>query len=105
MLYNTLSISMVELRNKAGNKMIAASQHNGPLKVFELKKSLRTYPLDPLDVSAVMQYKNGKAQKREFYYGYSFLSQSARFLNISDDVLSVKIKNSRGQERSIKLER
>ncbi|MEO6289876.1 MAG: VCBS repeat-containing protein [Ginsengibacter sp.] len=96
--------ALVELRNKAGDKLIAASQHHGPLKVFELKNNPKAYPIDRLDVSAVIKYKNGVAQKREFYYGYSFLSQSARFVSINDKVVSLTIRNSKNQERSINLD-
>ena len=31
---------------------------------------------------AIIELKNGKKRKEEFYYGASYLSQSSRFLNI-----------------------
>lgn len=88
--------ALVKLRNPAGKTILAASQNKGNLKVFEWKAKQKSIALKPLDISAVITYKNGKKQKREINYGASFLSQSARFLNIGEDVLSVQIKDSKG---------
>lgn len=53
--------ALVHLRGANGKYLLAASQNNGPLKVFSLKNN--TNNLSP-------------TRKRESYYGYSFLSQS-----------------------------
>jgi hypothetical protein len=50
-------------------------------------------------MSALIRRKDGSTQKQEFYYGSSFLSQSARFLNIDPNTVSVTITNSKGQSR------
>jgi hypothetical protein len=89
--------ALVKLKNPSGKTIIAASQNKGSLKAFEWKVKQKSIALKPLDVSAIITYKNGKKQKRETNYGASFLSQSARFLNISDDVLSVQITDSKGR--------
>jgi hypothetical protein len=89
--------ALVKLKNPSGKTIIAASQNKGNLKAFEWKVKQKSIALKPLDVSAIITYKNGKKQKRETNYGASFLSQSARFLNISDDVLSVQITDSKGR--------
>jgi hypothetical protein len=60
--------------------------------------------LQPLDVSALVIYKNGKKQKREVNYGSSFLSQSSRFLNVDNNIVSVEIKDSKGNLRKISLQ-
>jgi hypothetical protein len=57
--------------------------------------------LEPGDESAVITSKNGAIQKQEFYYGSSFLSQSARFLTLNSNVASVEITNNKGQKRSL----
>jgi len=94
--------ALVKLRGKNGKYLIAAGQNRGPLKVFELKKNISSVPLQANDVSALLKYKNGRlTQKQEFYYGDSYLSQSARFLNIGSNVASVTIYDSRGGERKI----
>jgi len=93
--------ALVSMRAADGKTMLAASQHNGPLKIFKLKKSSRVINLLPADISASIRYKNGITQKREFYYGYSFLSQSGRFINLEDNVAAISITDSRGITRSI----
>jgi hypothetical protein len=71
--------ALVKLRGTNGKCLLAASQNRGKLKVFEVKNGLKYLPLEPLDVSAIISYKNGHKQKRELSYGSSFLSQSEDF--------------------------
>lgn len=96
--------ALVALKSSKGNYLIAASQNKGALKVFELKRKEKLIPLMPLDESAIITYKNGKKQKREMGYGSSFLSQSGRFLVIESNVVSVELKNNKGQIRSVSLQ-
>src|ERR1022692_1315279 len=95
--------ALVKLRAANGACLIAASQNRGALKIFQLKRKCKTIPLGPLDVKAVIKYKNGKTITQECYYGSSFLSQSGRFLLLNDSVSSVKITNSLGKTRDISL--
>jgi hypothetical protein len=80
---------------------LVASQNKDRLKAFELKKTIQIVPLQALDVSAIIQFKNGKKQKRELSYGSSLLSQSARFINVDSLISSITIKDSKGVERSL----
>ncbi|HEY2721789.1 MAG TPA: VCBS repeat-containing protein [Chitinophagaceae bacterium] len=93
--------AMVKLRSSDGKYLLAASQNKGPLKIFELKKNLKTIQLEPGDVSGTINYKNGVKRKWELGYGASFLSQSGRFLKIDDNVSSVEIYDSKGKSRRI----
>ncbi|MDQ2863939.1 MAG: FG-GAP-like repeat-containing protein, partial [Bacteroidota bacterium] len=93
--------ALVKLRGKNGKYLLAASQNRGPLKVFELKKDITNIPLEPHEVSAEIIFKNGKKQRREFYYGSSFISQSARFISIDKNVSSVTITDSNGKTRKM----
>jgi ASPIC and UnbV/FG-GAP-like repeat len=95
--------ALVKLRSKDGKYLLAAGQHRGPLKLFELNTNNNSISLQPDDVSATIKFDNGKTQKREFYYGSSFLSQSARFLTIDKTVVSVTIVSSKGKTRKIDL--
>jgi hypothetical protein len=95
--------ALVKMAGANGKYLVAASQNRGPLKVFRLKKDVKNIPLEPLDTRALITYKNGKTLLEEFYYGSSFLSQSGRFVEVSDRVLSVVITNSRGEKRKINL--
>ena len=95
---------MVKLKSSSGKCLLAASQNKGPLKVFELKRNIQTIQLQGSDVSAIVKYKNGITQKREVGYGSSFLSQSGRFLNIDPNIVSVVIKDNKGNIREIKFQ-
>jgi hypothetical protein len=93
--------ALVKLQSNSGDYMLAASQNRGPLKLFQLKRKVINIKLEPGDESAVITSKNGAIQKQEFYYGSSFLSQSARFLTLNSNVASVEITNNKGQKRSL----
>ncbi len=96
--------ALVKLRTASGKCLLATSENKGPLKIFELKKNIRTIQLEPSEVSAIIEYKNGTKQKREIGYGASFLSQSARFLNIDNNVVSVEVRDYKGSVRKINIQ-
>jgi hypothetical protein len=97
--------ALIKLRNADNNYFLAASQNRGPLKLFNSKsQNQKIIPLQPFDVSAILTYRSGKKQKREINYGSSFLSQSSRFLNIDNNIVSVEIKDSKGNIRKISLQ-
>jgi hypothetical protein len=91
--------ALVKLSGNNDHYFIASSEHLGPLKLFGLNRKTTVIKLNPSDISALIRFKNGKMQKEEFYYGSSFLSQSARFFSIDDHVASVQITDSKGQTR------
>lgn len=93
--------ALIKLRTKDGNYLLAAGQNRGPLTIFELKKNSRQINLQPGDVSAEILFKDGRKQRQEFYYGSSFLSQSARFLCIGDNVESAVIEDYVGKTRKL----
>ena len=96
--------ALVTLQGSKGNYLMTASQNKGALKVFELKRDDTIIHLKPLDESAIITYQNGKKQKREIGYGSSFLSQSGRFITIDKNVVSVAIKNNKGEVRNVSLQ-
>ena len=93
--------ALVKLQDKTGNYMLAASQNNGALKIFQLNRKVNNIKLLPDDESAVVIYKDGTKQKQEFYYGASFLSQSGRFITVNSNVKGIMITNSKGQTREV----
>lgn len=86
--------SLVQLRSNKNECLLAAAENRGPLRVFKLKKSIRFVPVQANDLYAIIELKNGRKRKAEFYYGNSYLSQSSRFLMIDDAVKSVTFYNS-----------
>lgn len=93
--------AMVKLLSAKGDYLIAASQHEGPLKMFELQHKTTNIPVQPSDSYAIINYRNGTLEKKELYYGTSFLSQSARFITISENVISASIFNNKMEKRTL----
>jgi hypothetical protein len=86
-----------------GRTIYAASQNQDSLKVFEYSKnSVHAIKLSSDDVYAEVKYNNGKKQKKEFYYGNGYLSQSTRSFDIEDIMQEVYIFNIQGQRRKVK---
>ena len=93
--------AIVKLSNKAGDYLIAASQNRGPLKLYQLKGNAKVIPVFANETSAVIEYKNGSKRKQEFYYGSSFLSQSARAVLKYQNVKMITIKDNNGGSRVV----
>jgi ASPIC and UnbV/FG-GAP-like repeat len=94
--------ALVRLRGSGGSSLLAASQNRGPLKLFALRHPFPAVVLQPSDVNALIHYRDGRSRKEEVYYGASFLSQSGRFIDWTDNMVSVEITDSRGRKRTIR---
>lgn len=94
--------ALVEMRNKNGDLLLAASQNKDSLKVFKLNAPIKSIQIKPTDAYALIKYKDGKTEKQEFYYGSSFLSQSSRFMRLDNDMTNVVIYDDNGKSRVIK---
>ena len=95
--------ALVKLRGVADSYLVAASQNKGDLRLFRLNKNDHNIAINTGDRLAVKTFKDGHIEKEEFYYGNSFLSQSARFIHVSENVISIKITNNNGVERGALL--
>jgi len=93
--------SLVQLRNYKNECLLAASENRGPLRIFKLKENVTCMPVNSNDEYAIIKLKNGKVRREQFYYGMSYLSQSARYLNINSSIKSVQIFNTKGESRTI----
>jgi len=93
--------ALVKLRDTKGNVLLAASQHRDTLRVFKLSAAAKTIPVKPNDAYAIIKYKNGKIEKQEFYYGSSFLSQSARFIKWDNTMANITIFDDQNKSRVI----
>lgn len=94
--------ALVKFLDNKGNLLLAASQNRDALKIFKLKQKINHIPVLPDDTNATITYKNGTIQKQEFYYGSSFLSQSARLLIVNPNMKTITITNTSGIKRTIK---
>ncbi len=95
--------ALVKLEGANGKYLMAASQFRDSLKLFQLNKNANIIKVNPDDVSAIIHYKNGSIQKLEFYYGSSFLSQSSRIILTNANMQNIIITNSKGEKRTIDL--
>jgi hypothetical protein len=77
------------------------SQNQDSLECYSLNKPRRFLSIRGDEAWAEIELKNGMTRKEEFYYGSSYLSQSARVLYISEAMASVIIYNFRGEKRVI----
>ena len=95
--------ALVKLRSGRGY-WLAASQNNDKLKLFALKKPLKTVPTKPTDASALLTDKQGRRTKYELYYGSSFLSQSSRFIPVNPRTVSqIRVADYKGQSRVLSV--
>jgi len=94
--------ALVALRGAGGGSLLAAAQNRGPLMIFRERKGGRLVPLEPGDRWASVRLRDGKVRREEFHYGESFLSQSGRFLELGEEVVSAEIWDEKGQKRVIK---
>ncbi|MCW3092607.1 MAG: repeat protein [Ferruginibacter sp.] len=95
--------ALVKLMGSSGKYLVAASQHQDGLKLFELKRKSKVLQIKPLELSAMVEFKNGKKEKKEFYYGSSFLSQSARFIDVNENVSLITIFDNKGVSRVVRF--
>jgi hypothetical protein len=95
--------ALVKLRDNKGNLLLAASQDKGFMKVYQLNSRSNTMSPSATDSYALITYKNGKTEKQEFYYGSSFLSQSARFVKLNDQMVSITFFDDKNTGRTVKV--
>ncbi|MBD1393276.1 VCBS repeat-containing protein [Mucilaginibacter glaciei] len=93
--------ALVKLRDSKGQVLLAASQNKDFMKLFKWKAKANTIPVQPNDAYALVKYKNGQTEKQEFYFGASFLSQSARFINITDKMENIIVVDNKGNKRGL----
>ncbi|WP_439697174.1 VCBS repeat-containing protein [Mucilaginibacter sp. AW1-7] len=94
--------ALVQLRDKNNHVLLAASQNRDSLKVFKQNKKVKTIAVQERDAYAIIKYNDGRVTRQEFYYGSSFLSQSARFIQVDDGIKSVVVFDDKGNRRVMK---
>ncbi len=92
--------ALVKLR--AGNNYaFAASQNQGPLALFGLRNHGQIISLAANENTALLHFANGQVRKEEYFFGSSFLSQSAGFILMNDNIKKIEIINSSGEKRTV----
>ncbi|MEP7108864.1 MAG: VCBS repeat-containing protein [Ferruginibacter sp.] len=93
--------ALIKCRGSDNNYLLAASQNNGPLKIFSSKTKQKIIAILPNDKYWIYTLKNGKKRKEESYIGNSYLSQSAPFITTDETVGNVEITNNKGEKRNL----
>jgi hypothetical protein len=87
--------ALTRLRGAGDRYLVAAGQNRGPLKIFELNRNTTFIPVQEGDVYAELTFKDGTKRKAEFQ-GSSFLSQSARFIDVDENISQVVVFDKSG---------
>ena len=97
--------AMAEIRGADGTPLIAVTQNQDSLRLFApgamSAQQSQIIPLQPTDAWAEVTFASGKTQRRELYYGSTYLSQSSRTLVLGEDVTSVIVYNFMGEKREV----
>ncbi len=93
--------AIVSLPLSGSPDLIIASQNMDSLKVFTLESEPYPVLLRNDDAYCIIELTNGLKRKEEFYYGQSFLSQSARVLYLPKNAKKVTIYSFSGNGRNI----
>jgi enediyne biosynthesis protein E4 len=80
---------------------IAASQNRGVMQLFGLRSHDKVTTLVPNETSALVYLKNGKIRKEEYYFGSTFLSQSAKIIALNNQVAKMEIFTIKGEKRTV----
>jgi hypothetical protein len=98
------------LYGKNGEELFVVSQNQDSLRMFSygsagerIEEDRMVVRLQPLDAWAEIEYRNGRKERREFYYGSTYLSQSSRRLPINKEVLSLTIVDYAGNRRKVSV--
>ena len=98
--YNARALARLTLGS--GQELVLATQHRGPLKVFEpAAAESRSIRLKPNETKALVILKNGQKRSQELYWGSTFLSQDSRSLPMDKQVDSVEIFDAKGKQTRV----
>ena len=98
--------ALIKLKGTGNTYLLAASENRGPVRIFRSRGvSQNLIPLNADDKAVFITLNNGQIRKEELYYGNSFLSQSSRFLCISNQVKTVIVANAKGIKRTLVIKK
>lgn len=107
--------ALATLYDKNGKEIFIASQNKDKLRCFVVNESTlqmktpakeknpisRSIKINLDDLFAEISFQNGKKRRVEFYYGDTYLSQSARRLKIDETMSKIVIYNRKRESREI----
>lgn len=93
--------ALIKCRSADNNYYMAASQNNGPLKIFKSKIKQSCIALYPTDQYIIYTLLNGQKRKEEYYRGNSYFSQSAPFIIRNKQFKQIEVINNMGIKRLV----
>jgi len=85
--------ALVELPLTTGENLILVTQNQDSTRIFIRKQEARNVLIDDEDAWAEIFFDDGSVRKQEFYFGNTYLSQTARVLQLPDNAETYKIYN------------
>ncbi|MEO6529218.1 MAG: VCBS repeat-containing protein [Gemmatimonadaceae bacterium] len=85
--------------------LVLVTQNKDSLRVFSSLRAgdERNAKMAPLDAYVLFTLASGATQRRELYYGSTYLSQSSRYVRVPSGVVKAVVFDSRGQSRELPL--
>jgi enediyne biosynthesis protein E4 len=82
-----------------GHELILAGVNNDKMNAQRVSGTKKYFRAAQDDSYAVVKLKNGKSYRQEFYYGSTYLSQSSRSLELSDEMVGFEVYNFSGRKK------
>lgn len=92
---------MAELSKRDGNTLVLVAQNSDSLQAFSTAGKTQVVHLEKNDAFAELYYETGSIERREFYYGSGYLSQSSRICPVPEGVVSINITKYSGEVREL----
>lgn len=96
--------ALAKIHNAKGEDLYIATQNQDSIMAYAKStknSNSKWVNLQPEDFFADIFYKDGSKKHVEFYYGHSYLSQSSRKLELTDNVIKAVITSYAGNKREV----
>lgn len=96
--------SLVRIHHPEKGPVLVAANNNDAFDVFsfnDIKAAMRPVVIQPDDDYAVVEFTDGRRQRREFHFGSAYLSASSRTFYMTSDMKSVRVFNREGLQREL----
>ncbi|MEP6684617.1 MAG: VCBS repeat-containing protein [Parafilimonas sp.] len=96
--------ALAKIHDAKGEDLYVATQNQDSVMVYAKSistKNSKWISLQPEDFSADIVYKNGNKKHVEFYYGNTYLSQSSRKFEVTNDINKITITDFKGAKREV----
>ena len=86
-----------------GKELMVVGNNSSRVRAYVSNRKENYYRAAKDDEYAIISFMNGKLYKHEFYYGFTYLSQSSRILKIEPGVKSIQVFNTKGKSKEINM--